>query len=125
MNNINISFTEIERDFLVQVVKLFEATSEIKVSELKNKIIANEKSFSENEVKLLYLFIRDLKTSIEKLLDNPNIKDENLQLNYKGCNHCLRKCRKALEESGISVSDLLCSYNHFCEDINEVFDFLM
>ena len=47
MNNINISFTEIERDFLVQVVKLFEATSEIKVSELKNKIIANEKSFSE------------------------------------------------------------------------------
>lgn len=110
---IKIYFTDIEVDFLIQVINRFLLEVKITNFPLKNKLLLNESSFYEDEVKFLYLHLKVFKETVEKYLDSSNIYDENLNLNYKGCNHCLRKCRKALEENNIDVSELCLSYNEF------------
>ncbi len=112
---IKIVFTDIEVEFLLQVVDKFMFENKLTDFPLKNKLMLNESLFDKEEVVLLYLYLRVFKQTIEKHLDNPYTYDENLRLNYKGVNHCLRKCRKALEEQNVYIPELENSYDEFFE----------
>ena len=108
-----IDFTEAETDFLIQVINRFLMDVPIKNFPLKTKLLLNEKSFYEDEIIFLYLYLRKFKEIIEKHLDNTITNDENLILNYKGINHCLRKCRKSLEEHGKNPDEVKISFDEF------------
>lgn len=112
---IKIYFDKYELDFLIQLINKFMNDSNITNFPLKNKLLLNETSFYKEEVEFLYLYLKMFKKTTEKYLDNPQINDENLHLNYKGTNHCLRKCRKSLEEHGVNLLELSSSYNHFLD----------
>lgn len=112
---IKIYFDKYEFAFLIQLINKFMVDVRITNFPLKNKLLLNETSFYKEEVEFLYLYLKVFKKTIEKYLDNPQINDENLYLNYKGTNHCLRKCRKSLEEHDVNCSELDSSYNDFFE----------
>ena len=94
----SVYFTDDERDFLIQVMDMFCEYNDLKNFPVKTKLLLNATDYEETEIILMYLYLREVKKSIEKALDNPLLKDDNLLLNYKGVNHCLRTCRKALGE---------------------------
>lgn len=110
---LKVIFTDIEVDFLIQILNKFMSDNNITNFPLKNKLLLNENTFYVEEIELLYLYLKGLKQTIEKHLDNPNTNDDNLRLNYKGINHCLRKCRKALEEHDINLSEIKVSFDEF------------
>ena len=110
---IKIYFDEYENDFLIQIINKFMNDNNITNFPLKNKLLLNETSFYKEEVQLMYLYLKVFKETIEKYLDNPKTNDENLRMNYKGTNHCLRKCRKSLEEHGVNLSEFNSSYDDF------------
>lgn len=110
---INIYFDEYEVDFLIQIINKFMNDNSITNFPLKNKLLLNETSFCKEEVQFMYLNLKVFKQTIEKYLDDPKVNDENLHLNYKGTNHCLRKCRKSLEEHGFNLSEFNSSYDEF------------
>ncbi len=110
---LNVNFTDIEADFLIQILNKFMSDNNMTDFPLKNKLLLNENQFYTEEIEFLYLYLKCFKQTIEKYLYNSKINDENLLLNYKGVNHCLRKCRKALEENNLDVSELCLSYNEF------------
>lgn len=110
---LKIIFTDIEVEFLIQILNKFMFENNITNFPLKNKLLLNENSFYIEEIEFLYLYLRMIKQTIEKYLDNPQTNDENLRLNYKGVNHCLRKCRKSLEEHDIGLSELKVSSDEF------------
>lgn len=116
--NIKIIFTHDEADLLIQIINKFMNDVSLTNFPLKNKLLLNETSFYEDEVKFLYLYLNRFKSSIEKYLDNPDTNDENLRLIYKGINHCLRKCRLALEEYDIDVTELKISLDEFLSSKN-------
>ncbi len=116
--NVKIKFAYDEVDLLIQIINKFMIDVNITNFPLKNKLLLNETSFYENEVEFLYLYLKCFKSTIEKYLDNPDTNDENLRLNYKGVNHCLRKCRLALEENGVDVAKLKISLDEFLKDRN-------
>ena len=113
--SIKIKFTYDEVDLLIQIINKFMNDVNITNFPLKNKLLLNETSFHKDEVEFLYLYLKCFKGTVEKYLDDPNINDENLRLNYKGINHCLRRCRLALEEYGVDVTELKVSFDEFLE----------
>lgn len=113
---IKIKFTYDEVDLLLQTVNKFMSDVSITNFPLKNKLLLNETSFYKDEVEFLYLYLKCFKSALEEHLDNPFVNDENLRLNYKGVNHCLRKCRLALEENDVDVSKLSTSFDEFLEN---------
>ncbi len=116
-----IIFNDVELDFLIQVINKFMFDANLSDFSLKNKLLLNENSFYVEEIEFLYLYLKSFKQTIEKCLDAFEINDENLRLNYKGVNHCLRKCRKALESLGINLLDLSTSYDEFFNSFSEKF----
>ena len=102
----SVYFTDDERDFLIQVMDMFCEYNDLKNLPVKTKLLLNATAYEESEIILMYLYLREVKKSIEKALDNPLLKDDNLLLNYKGVNHCLRTCRKSLDECGVDVNEL-------------------
>lgn len=108
-----VYFTDAEKEFLIQVINKFMLDVNLEDFPLKNKLLLNENSFYIEEIEFLYLYLKMFKQTIEKYLDIPETNNENLRLNYKGTNHCLRKCRKFLEEHGVSVSELNISFDKF------------
>lgn len=116
---IKIIFTDIEVDFLIQVLNQFMSENNITNFPLKNKLLLNENLFYKEEVVFLYLYLKAFKKTVEKYLDNPETNDENLRLNYKGVNHCLRKCRKSLEEQNFDFSEPEVSYNEFFKSFSK------
>lgn len=110
-----IEFSKLERDLLVQILELFCKHNNLSEISIKNKIENDKVEFEEKEIILLYLYINQIKKTYEKYLDDETKKDNNMLANYKGFNHCLRKCRIALEKHGIDISSLKQSFENFAD----------
>lgn len=116
-----VYFTDTEKEFLIQVLNKFMIDVNLKDFPLKNKLLINENSFYIDEIEFLYLYLKIFKQTIEKYLNIRETNNENLRLNYKGTNHCLRKCRNFLVEHDVSVSELNISSDKFIKNFLEKF----
>ena len=64
---IKIIFTDIEVDFLMQVLNQFMSENNITNFPLKNKLLLNENLFYKEEVVFLYLYLKAFKKQLRSI----------------------------------------------------------